>query len=32
MERKVAVIEFDPDTTSVDALMRVVLAKGYKVL
>ena len=32
VERKVAVIEFDPDTTSVDALMRVVLAGGYKVL
>ena len=32
VERKVAVIEFDPDTTSVDALMRVVLAEGYKVL
>lgn len=32
VERKVAVIEFDPDTTSIDALMRVVLAEGYKVL
>ena len=32
VERQVAVIEFDPDTTSVDALMRVVLAEGYKVL
>ena len=32
VERKVAVIEFDPDTTSIDALMRVVLGKGYKVL
>ena len=32
VERKVAVVEFDPDTTSVDALMRVVLAQGYKVL
>ncbi len=32
VERKVAVIEFDPDVTSIDALMRVVLGKGYKVL
>ena len=32
VERKVAVIEFDPEVTSVDALMRVVLAGGYKVL
>ncbi len=32
VERKVAVIEFEPDATSVDALMRVVLAEGYKVL
>ena len=32
VERKVAVIEFDPEATSVDALMRVVLAGGYKVL
>ena len=32
VERKVAVIEFDPDATSIDALMRVVLGKGYKVL
>ncbi len=32
VERKVAVIEFDPEVTSVDALMRVVLGKGYKVL
>ena len=32
VERKVAVIEFDPEVTSVDALMRVVLAEGYKVL
>ena len=32
VERMVAVIEFDPDTTSIDALMRVVLGKGYKVL
>ncbi len=28
--RSVAVIEFDPAVTSVDALMRVVLAKGYR--
>lgn len=32
VERTVAVIEFDPEVTSVDALMRVVLSKGYKVL
>ncbi len=32
VERKVAVIEFDPEVTSIDALMRVVLGKGYKVL
>ena len=32
VERKVAVIEFEPEITSVDALMRVVLGKGYKVL
>ena len=32
VERKVAVIEFDPEVTSVDALMRVALGKGYKVL
>ena len=32
VERKVAVIEFDPETTHIDALMRVVLGKGYKTL
>ena len=32
VERQVAVIEFDPETTHIDALMRVVLGKGYKVL
>lgn len=32
VERKVAVIEFDPEVTSVDALMRIVSGKGYKVL
>lgn len=32
VERQVAVIEFDPEVTSVDALMRVVLGKGYKTL
>ena len=32
VERRVAVIEFDPETTSIDALMRVVLGKGYKIL
>lgn len=32
VERQVAVIEFDPDVTHIDALMRVVLGKGYKVL
>ncbi|MCY4442832.1 MAG: hypothetical protein OXE53_21805 [Deltaproteobacteria bacterium] len=32
VERMVAVIEFDPEVTTIDALMRVVLGKGYKVL
>lgn len=32
VERNVVVIEFDPEATSIDALMRVVLAEGYKVL
>ncbi len=32
LERKVAVVEFDPETTTVDALMRVVLSNGYKLL
>ena len=32
VEPTAAVIKFDPDTTSIDALMRVVLAEGYKVL
>lgn len=31
-ERSVAVIEFDPDHSNVDALMRVVLANGCKLL
>ncbi|MDE0032500.1 MAG: hypothetical protein OXU75_05150 [Deltaproteobacteria bacterium] len=32
LERKVAVIEFDPAVTHIDGLMRVVLGKGYKIL
>ncbi|MCY4486587.1 MAG: hypothetical protein OXF11_05650 [Deltaproteobacteria bacterium] len=32
VERQVAVVEFDPEVTHIDALMRVVLGKGYKVL
>ncbi len=32
IERHVAVIEFDPEVTHIDGLMRVVLGKGYKVL
>ena len=32
VERQVVVIEFEPETTHVEALMRVVLGKGYKTL
>lgn len=32
VERQVAVIEFDPEVTHIDGLLRVVLGKGYKVL
>ncbi len=32
LERKVVVVEFDPETTSVEGLTRVVLSNGYKVL
>ena len=32
VERQVAVIEFDPAVTHIDALMRVVLGKGYKLV
>ena len=32
VERQVAVIEFDPEVTYIDGLLRVVLGKGYKVL
>ena len=32
VERQVAVIEFDPEVTHIDGLMRVVLGKGYKIL
>ena len=32
VERQVAVIEFDPEITHIDGLMRVVLGKGYKIL
>lgn len=32
VERQVAVIEFDPEVTHIDGLMRVVLGKGYKLL
>ncbi len=32
LERKVAVVEFDPEVTTVDGLIRIVLSNGYKVL
>ena len=32
LERKVVVVEFDPEAASVDGLTRVVLSNGYKVL
>ena len=32
VERKVVVVEFDPETTSVEGLTRIVLSNGYKVL
>lgn len=32
LERKVVVVEFDPETTNVEGLTRVVLSNGYKVL
>lgn len=32
LERKVVVVEFDPETTSVEGLTCVVLSNGYKVL
>ena len=32
VERQVAVIEFDPEVTHIDGLLRVVLGKGYKAL
>ena len=31
VERQVAVIEFDPTVTHVDALMRIILGKGFKI-
>lgn len=32
LERSVAVVEFDPNQSNVDELLRVVLKAGYKVL
>lgn len=31
-ERSVVIIDFDPEQSNVDALMRVVLSNGYKLL